>query len=206
MAKLKQFNKKLEKLFKEWTHRLRGAIQTHSRGRIPSIDKVKIDKTIKQLQHIASEILINRDCKKEFEEIVSDKTRWHTKNKGWGWDKRKDEFNDWFKKKNINFKNYIYVFWAGNKCKYVGKSIAGRTRPQTHFEKRLINGVTLIAIYFTSQRTQIPKLECLAIHRFKPSKKYNKYKPSFSKHDKPCPVCENEDLIKQEIKSTFRLR
>jgi len=99
---------------------------------------------------------------------------------------------------------YIYIFWSGKKCKYVGKSIVGGTRPQIHFEKYWFNDVTKINIYSTSQRSQIPKLECLAIHRFEPS--VNCYKPSFSGNAKSCPICDTEKLIKQEIKSIFKLR
>ena len=89
---------------------------------------------------------------------------------------------------------YIYIFWSGKKCKYVGKSIVGGTRPQIHFEKYWFNDVTKINIYSTSQRSQIPKLECLAIHRFEPS--VNCYKPSFSGNAKSCPICDTEKLIK----------
>lgn len=205
MTKINEFNKKLNKLFEERTHWLRSAVKRAPQGHPPFFTRAKVDKSIEQLQDIASEILIHQVSKTEFNKIVLQKKRWHTKNKGRGWDKKEKEFNLWFKS-NINFNNYVYVFEAGKRCRYVGRSIAGKTRPQTHFEKRWINGVTIIKIFSTSQPSQIPKLECLAIHKFDPPKKYNKNTPSFSKNDKPCPICETKELIRKELKSIFKLR
>ena len=167
------------------------------------MDKAKIENTIIQLQKISNDILVRDAFTNEFNKNVLQEKRWHTKNKGWGRIKKIKSFNKFFKNK-IHFENYIYVFLYGKKCKYAGRSLAGGTRPETHFEKYWFDGVTRINIYSTSQPTQVPKLECLAIHKFEPS--VNRNKPSFSKGDKLCPICENERYIKQELKSMFKLR
>ena len=203
MTKINVFNKRLSRLFNDRTHWIRNAVKKTSLGRPPIFTKSKVEKNIGLLQDIASKILVYKVSKKEFDKIVLQKKRWHTKNKGWGRKRKMKSFNLWFAK-NISYKNYIYVFWSGKKCKYVGRSIAGGTRPQAHFEKYWFNSVTKINIYSTSQRRQIPKLECLAIHRFKPSENNNM--PSFSNHDKPCPICKTQKLIKNELKSIFKLR
>ena len=151
--------------------------------------------------------LFHQIFKRKCKYLLKQKKSWHiTKNKGWGRAEKKKSFNSWFKK-YIDYRNYVYAFWAvkeGEECIYVGRSIAGKTRPQTHFEKYWFNSVTKINIYSTSQRRQIPKLECLAIHRFKPSENNNM--PSFSNHDKPCPICKTQKLIKNALKSIFKLR
>ena len=203
MARYNQYNKKLNELFADRTYWLRTAVKK-IQGRPPKPTYSKIDIAINQLQGIAEEILVRKVLKKEFDNTVSQRKRWYvTKSKGWGRDKKKKSFDTWFDE-NINYKNYVYVFWANSKCKYVGRSIAGRTRPQNHFEKYWFGGVTKINIYSTSQRRQIPKLECLAIHHFNPSE--NKNNPSISKWDKPCPICETTIDIRKEIKSIFNLR
>lgn len=190
-------------LFYDRMHWVRSAVKKTSSGRPPNFTKSKVEKRIKNLQKIALEILVHEVSRKEFEKIVLQKKRWPTKNKGWGRDRKIKSFEQWFSKE-IFYKNYIYIFWFGRKCKYVGRSIAGGTRPQSHFKKYWFNGITKIDIYSTSQRRQIPKLECLAIHRFNPSENYNL--PSFSNRDKPCPICETQRLIRSELKSIFRLR
>lgn len=203
MSNISKFNETLDKLFRESTHWIRDAVKKTSPGRPPKFTSLKVEKGIKELQEIALSILVHKVSKKEFDKIVLQKKRWHTKNKGWGRKKKIKSFDEWFSKK-ISYENYIYIFWSRKKCKYVGRSIAGGTRPQSHFEKYWFNGVTKINIYSTSQRRQIPKLECLAIHKFNPSENNNL--PSFSKHDKPCPICKNNELIKSELKSLFKLR
>ena len=203
MAKYKQYNQKLNELFADRTHWLRTVVKK-IQGRPPKSTNSKINRAINHLQDIAEEILVRKVSNKEFDKTVSQRKRWHvTKSKGWGRDKKKESFNSWFAD-NIHYENYVYVFWVNNKCKYVGKSIAGRTRPQNHFEKHWFGSVTKINIYSTSQPRQIPKLECLSMHRFNSSE--NKNNPSFSKWDKPCPICETTSDIRKEIKSIFNLR
>ncbi len=203
MAKYKQYNQKLNELFADRTHWLRTAVKK-IQGRPPKSTNLKINRVINHLQDIAEEILVRKVSNKAFDKTVSQRKIWHvTKSKGWGRDQKKKSFNSWFDK-NISYKNYVYVFWTRNKCKYVGKSIAGSTRPQNHFEKYWFGNVTKINIYSTSQPRQIPKLECLAMHRFNPSE--NKNNPPFSKWDKSCPICETTGNIQKEIKAIFNLR
>lgn len=69
--------------------------------------------------------MIRKIFKKEYDELDVQKNRWHaTKNKGWNREKKKKSFNSWLKN-NITYRNYVYVFWAGNECEYVGRTMAG---------------------------------------------------------------------------------
>ena len=93
---------------------------------------------------------------------------------------------------------------AKSKCIYVGRTIKGKGRPQSHFVKFWLNSVSRIDIYLTSQSSQVPKLECLAIHRFHP--KENGMKASIPKWAKKCPVCEIQKNIRSELRQIFSLR
>jgi hypothetical protein len=50
----------------------------------------------------------------------------------------------------------------------------------------------------------VPKLECLAIHRFRPRE--NGMKASIPKWAKKCPVCVAHELIADELRRIFALR
>jgi len=98
------------------------------------------------------------------------KKQWHVKKgKGRGVDEKRQAFKDW-SKKHIPYKNYVYIFWANKKCNYIGRTLKGKDRPQGHFEKHWFGNVTRIDIYAANAAREIPKLECLATHRFKPSR------------------------------------
>ena len=190
-------------MFSDRVHWLKSAIKK-IQGRPPLSKKSKIDGKIVRLQELASEILIHQIFKKESKSLIKQKKRWHiTKNKGWGRTEKKKSFKNWFNK-YIDYNNYVYIFWNGKECIYVGRSVAGKTRPQNHFEKYWFNVVTRIDIYSTSQKSQVPKLECLCIHYYKPKININTAsKRSYSKH---CPICDTKDNIRKEIKSAGRIR
>ncbi len=140
MTKYKQYTQQLDKLFDNRIHWLKVAVKK-VQGRPPTFTRSKIDKGIIILQNLASEILVRQIFKRDSDNLIKQKKRWHTKNKGWGRTEKKKSFNSWFKK-YINYKNYVYVFWAGkDECIYVGRSIVGKTRPQDHFEKYWFNPI-----------------------------------------------------------------
>ena len=199
-----QFDRRLHKLFDDRTVWLRRAVRQRNPGRPPSFDRKKVSRTISALQELASQAVVKKAAQREFSQIVDKKKQWRVSNsKGWGWRAKRESFDSWFQLK-IPYPNCIYVFWAGRKSRYVGRTVRGKGRPQSHFGKSWFPGITRIDIYSTSSPSQVPKLECLAIHRFQPRE--NGVKASFPKWAKKCPVCKVHKLIRQEIRTIFRLR
>ncbi len=202
--KVKEFEAHLGKLFADRTHWLRMSVSKAKPGKPPVFHKRKVEKSIELLQMLAVEILKNSVALKELNNKKEHpKKQWHTANKGWGRDAKKQSFDLWFER-YINYPNYIYVFWAGKKCKYVGRTVNGNGRPQSHFAKYWFSGVTRIDIYSTSKRSDVPKLECLAIHKFNPSE--NRNNASLPRWAKTCPICDTTNFIRKEIKYIFNLK
>ena len=72
-------------------------------------------------------------------------------------------------------KGLIYAFWGNRKkCIYIGRTGSHGSRPSSHFEKFWFSGVKRVTIFSIKGRSHIPKLECLAIHRFRPRRNKNK--------------------------------
>ena len=199
-----QFNRKLHELFDDRTIWLRKAVRQRNPGRPPTFSRKKVSRAIAALQELASKAVVKKAARKEFARIVDKKKQWQVSNsKGHGWRAKRENFDKWFQHK-IPYPNCIYIFWAGRKARYVGRTVRGKGRPQSHFDKSWFSGVTRIDIYSTSTPSQVPKLECLAIHRFHPRE--NGVKASIPKWAKKCPVCDVHKLIKHEIRAIFRLK
>jgi hypothetical protein len=203
MAFSKQFVKALDGLFHQRTHWLRSELGLAKPGKPPKFDRKKVDKGINKLQEIATNAFAHKNAKTEFEKHVSKRKSWHIK--GHGRNDKKNRFNHWYKKIGISAKGCVYVFWGnGRKTVYVGKTGSGGSRPSSHFEKFWFSSVKRVTIYAVKSKSQIPKLECLAIHRFQPI--YNKNKAATKKWTKACPLCEIHRSIESELRSIFRLR
>ncbi len=71
-------------------------------------------------------------------------------------------------------------------------------------DKFWFSGVRRVKIFAVNGRSQIPKLECLAIHDFQPTS--NKNKAAKKKWTKACPLCKVNKHIKDELRSIFRLK
>ena len=136
-----QFNRRLHKLFDDRTVWLRRAVQQRNPGRSPSFDRKKVSRTIAALQELASQAVVKKAAQKEFSKIVDQKKQWRVSNsKGWGWRAKRESFDNWFQLK-IPYPNCIYVFWSGRKSCYVGRTVRGKGRPQSHFGKSWFHGV-----------------------------------------------------------------
>lgn len=203
MAFSAQFKKRLGKIFDRRTAWLCSIFAKRKPGRPQTISRSNVDDAINALQELASAGLADAYARKEFEQSVKGKKSWHVKRgKGWGLNKKKPAFNDWYESV-FGKASCVYVFWKANKCLYVGKSSNGGGRPSSHFEKFWFSGVTRIDIYEASPRN-LPAMECLAIHRFQPRR--NKFKASAHKWTKRCPLCTLHRDIEDELRSMFRLR
>lgn len=198
------FNKKLKTLFSDRTDWLCRQVRQPSAGRPPKFHKKKIDRSIEELQSLATEFLCKQRSIKKLDGLYRGKKKWQVNsNKGWGRDKKQARFKEWYDQR-IGFKNCVYVFWAGKKCKYVGSTKKGKNRPQSHFIKHWFSSVKRVDIYFCKGARNISKLECLATHLFNPS--HSKIKPAARKMHSKCPICQTHRNIRQEVKSIFKLK
>lgn len=198
-----EFHRELDSLFERRTSWLRKVVDKGIKKKPMVFDRARRRKGIDNLKDLATECLAGDFAKKEFSATIDKKKQWQcTKSKGWSRDDKRAHFDKWFTK-NIPYKNCIYIFWKGRRAEYVGRTVRGKGRPQAHFEKYWFTGVTRIDIYSTSQASQTPKLECLAIHQWEP--RQNGKKASMPKWAKKCPVCEVHDFIGTELKDVFAL-
>jgi len=202
MAFSKQFVKTLDELFRQRTHWLRLVLGLAKPGKPPKFNKQKIDTAIKKLQEMALDAFARNLAKTEFEKHVVKPKSWHIK--GHGNDKKKN-FKKWYNDK-ISAENCIYIFWGKDRkeCLWVGKTCSGSSRPSFHFDKIWFLKAKRVTIYPVQSKSQIPKLECLAIHRFRPI--YNKNRAATKKWAKTCPIHKIHRSIQIELRSIFRLR
>lgn len=204
MSALKQFERELNRLYEDKTYELRHSVGLVKRGKPPTFNKARRKKSINRLLDLASRIRDKKVAEHEFNRLVVEKRRWYPKRgKGRGVDEKKRRFSRWFESEILHT-NYIYIFWSGRKCTYVGRSTHGKMRPQSHFVKFWFPGVTCIDVWSTSRRSEVPKLECLAIHRFNPTR--NRRRAADKKWTKKCPICEFRQFVRNELRRIFRLR
>ena len=155
MAKqtIKEFEKELNKLFKQRVYRLVNSIGGKKLGKPPKFTSKTVSEAIARLQKIALKSITDTLAKKEFDKLVEKKKQWHLKNKGWGIEKKKQNFDVWYNK-YIPYRNCIYIFWSSKNgkhtCLYVGKTEKGKDRPQNHFDKYRFGSVTKL-IYILCQ-------------------------------------------------------
>ncbi|MDO9392139.1 MAG: hypothetical protein Q7U71_10255 [bacterium] len=201
MAHLTAFERKLNRLFLERTHTLRSKLGLKRVGPKPQITRKKIDRAIGELQDLASTILVKGLAKKEFIENAGSKKG--RKIIGRGWKEQKRLFEEWFTKTFSNQNELVYVFWNNRKCIYVGRTGNGGSRPSAHFIQKWCK-VTRVDVYPAKTKSHTPKLECLAVHFFKPS--VNSYKPSEKKGAKKCPLCAIHKHIKADLRNIFKIK
>jgi hypothetical protein len=204
MAIKKQIERELGRLFDARSYPLRKAIGIAGRGTAPRLSKARLRKSIEKLQDLSSDMWARKEAQKAMKLAVAEKRQWHAKKgKGWGRDAKKKKFKAWFDQK-CGYQNYIYVFWSGRKCTYVGQSTQGRTRPTAHFEKHWFGSVTRIDLANVPWKSEVGELECLSMHYYKPAR--NKYRPASRKWTKKCPICNMHRAIESEMQRIFPVR
>jgi hypothetical protein len=164
------------------------------------LKKRQRERAIKRLQGIASDALAKRLAKKHFERSVIRQKAWYMK--GRGVEKKLEQFGDWAKKQIDRESGKVYVFWHKKKCLYVGRTGGRGSRPSNHFKKSWFKSTTRIVVYMAPHRRDIPRLECLAVHRFLPAA--NKVRAAKEKWTPRCPLCTLHKEIKTEIRTIFR--
>lgn len=203
MAFSKQFENELNKLFHQRTHWLRSELGYKKIGKPPEFDRKKVNIGINKLQQIASDSLARKLAKTEFNRFISHKKDYHIK--GYGPEDKKIRFEKWLSKYFMNSRGLAYAFWGKNrKCIYVGRTGTHGSRPSSHFKIFWFSSVKRVSIFSISSKSQIPKLECLAIHHFLPAR--NKNKAATRKWTKACPLCEIHKNIENELRSIFRFK
>ena len=203
MAFSKSFDLELDRLFRQRTHWLRRELGTKKTGKPPRFKRKKVDAGIRKLQTIASEALAHKLAKSEFEEHVVSRKNYYVK--GRGPDDKKKQFEKWFAANFRRTKGLIYAFWGNHKkCIYVGRTGSHGSRPSSHFRIFWFRSVKRITIFVVRGQSHIPKLECLAIHDFQPTR--NKNKAAKKKWTKACPLCRTRKNIESELRSIFSFR
>ena len=202
MAHQKTFNLGLDRLYRKRTGWLRTVLTLANPGPVPTLNKKQRERSIKVLQSVASNALARKLAKKEFKHSIENKKTWRTK--GRGQEAKRSEFRAWARRKISRKSGKVYVFWRDNTCRYVGRTQGRGTRPSQHFRKSWFNGTTRVDVYMTPRRADIPKLECLAVHRFLPSQ--NLVKASKEKWTPNCPLCALNKNIKRELRRIYRFR
>lgn len=197
----KEFDEQLRELFERRTHWVRSKIRKPTVGKPPTFSRKNVDAAIDRLDNLVEASLLREHAVVSLSDLYDEKRQWHSK--GWGVEKKRKEFLMWYDAKIAN-NNCVYVFWAGKKCRYVGRTLNGKNRPQAHFYKKWFPSVTRVDIYHSKTKRDIPKLECLATHRFKPS--HSIIKPSSKKWFSRCPICEAQKMIRRDVRSMFRFR
>jgi hypothetical protein len=197
-----KFNRRLNRLYEKRTGWLRTVLTKANPGPVPTLNKKQRERAIKRLQGIASDALARRMAKKQFERSVARQKIWLTK--GRGTEQKLLRFRAWAKNKIDQESGKVYVFWHKKKCLYVGRTIGRGSRPSNHFRKRWFKGTTRIVVYMAPHKRDIPRLECLAVHRFLPSR--NKVKAAKERWTPKCPLCALHRKIKTEMRAIFRFR
>ena len=201
----KRFDREFGKFFNQYTRKLRGyAGGKPVRGPVMTFPRKVIDERIKSLLEIANEINVDTIGKGTFKDTYVAKWQWHLKGKGKTPKEWKEKFRDWYG--SINPKYCVYIFWSfKGRCMYVGRTGTGvrGVRPQGHFEKYwFVQDVARVDVYVVKRKAYLKQAECLAWHIHSPV--YNEYKPSNMRNAKPCPVCEREKLIDEELGRIFK--
>lgn len=201
MSHQSQFNGVLDRLYERRTDELR-RILTGKPGPLLTLTKKRRESKIRELQEIASKALAKKMAKRRFKRLVVEKKTWRTK--GWGTDKKKKIFRAWIRRKISSKRGKVYIFWYQRECAYVGRTRGRGTRPSHHFKRNWFNGTTRIDVYVARQRRSIPQLECLAIHRFCPTR--NRVKAAKENWTPKCPLCAVHKKIRTEMRKIYRFR
>ena len=196
-----EFNAILDHLYERRTDKLRHVLRK-KHGNLLAITKKKREEKIKELEELASDALAKKMAKKHFKRLITRKRMWRPN--GWGPDKKLKKFRIWVREEISPKRGKVYIFWRGDECRYVGRTRGRGTRPSRHFKRGWFNGTTRIDVYLTRQKKSVPLLECLAIHRFRPTR--NKVKAATEDRTPKCPLCAVHKKIRTELRKIYRFR
>ncbi|MGZ9189085.1 MAG: hypothetical protein ACXW39_03380 [Nitrospira sp.] len=137
----RQFDGELTRLFRARTHQLRAKVWP-ARGATGKVTKKKVWASIGKLQKLSDGVLLSSKQAKFILRNYDYKKQWHPKRgKGFGRAAKKRHFKDWYER-NITTQNCVYVYWGRSGCLYVGRTLNGKGRPSSHFEKHWFGKAT----------------------------------------------------------------
>ena len=199
----KQFEGQLLRLFHVRTHPLVSYLWP-TMGKAPQLTKKRVGRSIAKLQEIAvNDYLRSKEARIVYRSY-DHKRQWHSKrNKGFGVSAKKKAFKNWYER-TITTRNSVYVFWDKSKCLYVGRTLNGKGRPTSHFEKYWFRRATRVDIFAFDRKRDVPRHECVLTHRWDPA--YSKIMPARKRYYTPCPICVGRKRISDDVKTMFRLR
>jgi hypothetical protein len=199
MALAKQFVRKLDNLWTRRTSELRAMVIPRGVGKPTAFSRQLRERLINRLLDDATKLLLRREGKKEFFEVVSQR---HLRQiKGRGLMQRGRNLISWARAKFST--PIIYSFWKGKKCLYVGKAANWR-RLRGYERSAYLLGASAVEIFTVGSKSQLCKAECLATHLFAP--RDLKVKPARVKWGKACPICRKHDRVHRELKMLFKIK
>lgn len=205
---IKEFDRKLDRLFKDRTDWLRSLTRTMKPGAPPKFNRKKVDKVITRLRALTEDALISSGKLKPLGEFWDVRKQWHPKKgKGRGINSKKASFKAWYSD-YVGYKNCVYVFWRSKNrkrtCLYVGRTLNGHGRPSSHFKRKWFRRATRIDVFGSRTKRIVPAFECRMTHQLDP--KHSRIKPSTRKYYSRCEICEAQRKVRREVKTIFALR
>jgi len=189
-----EFEGTLNSAFKIRTAELRKSVGIKT-GKKRNLNQKEIKEKLKGLS-----IAIHEDeIKKLLKPHIQNKSIWVVE--GWGAKNKVIAFKKWFKETNKDEKNFVYIFNGEKQPIYIGRTQNGKSRPANHFVKHWFGGVKSIDIIPLS-KSRVPKIECLAIHYYRPSRNDMKH-GSKQKYGRECFICKIHEKIDTDILHTL---
>jgi hypothetical protein len=185
-----------------WRYRRRGIVQ-HVYGKPPGRQK-KLD--VERRDALADEVL---DVA-YYIFLDSPTTRKSFKNM---YARRRIELSGWVDTKiekarnridDEGWRGYVYSFWRGDECSYVGRTDGGSRRFAQNDERERFRRSGRLTILLPWHLADLDRLECLAVHYFEPTE--NEYMPSLRRYKRKCPICSQLQKISRDLNRLFRLR
>ena len=200
MSLQKQFEEQLNNLWQRRTAKLRCEVVPRGRGKQLTFNRTVRNTIVDVLLDQASEILVRRDAKAAFADIVRSR---HLKQiRGRGVAERAERLLNWARETLDG--PIIYSFWRHGRCLYVGKS--GSWHRLRNYQRHVYidREAHSIKVFQVKSLSYLAQAECLAIHLFSP--RYNIAKASRTKWGKACPICKRHDIIRDELINLCRIR
>lgn len=163
-----QFEKELQKLLRARTHVIISDVGAR-RGAAPTFTKKTVRKSIKRLQGLAQSAMLRSSTTDKVLFGYDARKQWRiTRSKGRGRSAKRKSFKRWYDK-HFKSKNCVYAFWSKKRCIYVGRTLNGKGRPSSHFEKHWFGLVRWIDIFSFNGKRLVPQFECVYTHKHEPS-------------------------------------
>ncbi|MES2155580.1 MAG: hypothetical protein V4510_10635 [bacterium] len=202
MGRSTEFRRELDRALDARTRWLRAVLDNPDLEPTDRLPRDKVHKIVFHMQRLASQALSSRLTHREFRAHTEPVLRWRvTAGKGRGPDQKKAAFKAWYRQ-TVRRSNCIYVFRSGNRAVYVGKTTIGASRPASHFSQHWFSGITHVDLHPVRGTRPLPALECLAIHKFEPSR--NKVAAETRKWTSKCPLCEIHEEIDEQLRDIVR--